>query len=106
MLNFWPESQVLPPGLTLCVKCKEHLILSLYVFPQVIDAIASAIASTEECNLLDVDPGPSTNRTVYTFVGTPEGVVEGALNAARVAAQLIDMRRHSGIKCYNWHTSG
>jgi len=62
----------------------------------VIEAIANAIASTDGCNLLDVDPGLSTNRTVYTFVGLPEAVVEGALNGARAAAQLIDMRRHHG----------
>lgn len=63
---------------------------------EVIEAIANAIASTEGCNLLDVDPGASTNRTVYTFVGTPEAIVEGALNGARVAYQAIDMRRHKG----------
>ncbi|KAL3832660.1 hypothetical protein ACJMK2_024283, partial [Sinanodonta woodiana] len=62
----------------------------------VIEAIANAIAGTDGCNLLDVDPGASTNRTVYTFVGSPETVVEGALNAARVAYQVIDMRRHHG----------
>ena len=62
-----------------------------------IEAIANAIGSTEGCNLLDVDAGLSTNRTVYTFVGSPEAVVEGALNGARVAAQLIDMTRHRGM---------
>lgn len=67
----------------------------LYIL-QVIEAIANAIASTEGCNLLDVDPGASTNRTVYTFVGTPEAIVEGALNGARVAYQAIDMTRHKG----------
>ena len=54
------------------------------------------MASTDGCNLLDVDPGLSTNRTVYTFVGCPEAVVEGALNGAKAAAQLIDMSRHRG----------
>ncbi|XP_030009045.1 formimidoyltransferase-cyclodeaminase [Sphaeramia orbicularis] len=63
---------------------------------QVIDAIASSISSTSGCSLLDVDPGASTNRTVYTFVGSPEAVVEGALNAARQAFGLIDMSKHSG----------
>ncbi|XP_002733116.2 formimidoyltransferase-cyclodeaminase-like [Saccoglossus kowalevskii] len=62
----------------------------------VIEAIANAIGSTEGVSLLDVDPGISTNRTVYTFVGTPDTVVEGALNGARVAYQLIDMTRHTG----------
>ncbi len=61
-----------------------------------IEAIAQAIRKTEGCRLLDVDPGVSTNRTVYTFVGDPDSVVEGALNAARIARERIDMRRHSG----------
>lgn len=61
-----------------------------------IEAIASAIASTEGVSLLDVDPGVSTNRTVYTFVGPPEAVIEGALCGARVAYQTIDMRMHLG----------
>ncbi|XP_067844337.1 formimidoyltransferase-cyclodeaminase [Heptranchias perlo] len=63
---------------------------------EVIDAIADAISQTEGCSLLDVDPGPSTNRTVYTFVGSPEAAVNGALNAAQVAFQLIDMATHTG----------
>lgn len=63
---------------------------------EVIDAIADAISATEGCSLLDVDPGSSTNRTVYTFVGPPEAVIEGALNAAHVAFKLIDMTKHSG----------
>jgi glutamate formiminotransferase/formiminotetrahydrofolate cyclodeaminase len=62
----------------------------------VIDAIAQAIRDTPGCTLLDVDPGASTNRTVYTFVGAPAAAVEGALAAARVARQRIDMRRHQG----------
>src|SRR3990172_2294885 len=56
----------------------------------------SRAGSTAGCTLLDVDPGRSTNRTVYTFVGSPEAVVEGALGAARVARERIDMRRHAG----------
>ncbi|CAJ1086860.1 formimidoyltransferase-cyclodeaminase-like [Xyrichtys novacula] len=63
---------------------------------QVIDAISSAISGTSGCSLLDVDPGASTNRTVYTFVGSPDAVVQGALNAARCAFSLIDMSKHSG----------
>lgn len=62
----------------------------------VINAIAEAIRNTPGCTLLDVDPGKSTNRTVYTFVGEPKAVVEGALNAAKVARKLIDMRKHKG----------
>lgn len=62
----------------------------------VIDALAEALRRTPGCTLLDVDPGASTNRTVFTFVGPPEAVVEGALAMARVARERIDMRRHSG----------
>ncbi|MGD8834045.1 MAG: glutamate formimidoyltransferase [Desulfobacteraceae bacterium] len=62
----------------------------------VIDAIARAIGKTRGCKLLDVDPGEATHRTVYTFVGDPAAVVEGALAAARVARDRIDMQRHSG----------
>jgi len=62
----------------------------------VIDAIGDAIGRTPGCTLLDVDPGRSTNRTVYTFVGPPDAVVEGALAAARVAHARIDMRAHQG----------
>ena len=63
---------------------------------QVIESIAKAIASVPGCSLLDVDPGASTNRTVYTFVGAPEDVVKGALSAAYAASQLIDMSQHKG----------
>ena len=63
---------------------------------ETIQAIAEAIQQTPGCTLLDVDPGASTNRTVYTFVGGPESVIEGALNAAKAARERIDMRRHSG----------
>jgi len=62
----------------------------------VIDAIADAIRRTPGCTLLDVDPGRSTNRTVYTFVGPPEPVAEAAFRAIRTAAERIDMRRHHG----------
>src|SRR5512133_853487 len=62
----------------------------------VIEAIAEAIRTTAGCTLLDVDPGASTNRTVYTFVGSPAAVVEGALAGARAARGRIDMRRQTG----------
>jgi len=62
----------------------------------VIDEVADAIRQAPGCTLLDVDPGASTNRTVYTFVGPPEAVVEGALAGARVARQRIDMRSQKG----------
>ncbi|MEX1300286.1 MAG: glutamate formimidoyltransferase [Desulfotignum sp.] len=63
---------------------------------ETIDAIAGAIQNTPGCTLLDVDPGRSTNRTVYTFVGEPDAVVAGALAGARVAREKIDMRTHKG----------
>lgn len=63
---------------------------------ETIEAIAEAIRGVKGCTLIDVDPGRSTNRTVYTFVGGPESIIEGALAAARVARQRIDMRQHSG----------
>jgi glutamate formiminotransferase / formiminotetrahydrofolate cyclodeaminase len=46
--------------------------------------------------LLDVDPGKDTNRTVVTFVGSPEKVVEAAFQAVKKASELIDMRKHKG----------
>ena len=64
---------------------------------EIIEAIAFAIKTTAGCSLLDVDPGASTNRTVYTFVGSPDDVVKGALAAAKVAHKLIDMTKHKGI---------
>ncbi|NCB39133.1 MAG: glutamate formimidoyltransferase [Erysipelotrichia bacterium] len=63
---------------------------------KVIDAISEAIRSVKGVTLLDVDPGKSTNRTVYTFVGDPESVIEGALAASRVAKEKIDMRTQKG----------
>ncbi|CAG0907520.1 unnamed protein product, partial [Darwinula stevensoni] len=63
---------------------------------QVIEAIADAVRGTDGATLLDVDPGPSTNRTVYTFVGSPGAVVQAALDAAKVAWSLIDMTQHKG----------
>ncbi|GMH74159.1 hypothetical protein TrST_g14340 [Triparma strigata] len=63
---------------------------------KIIDAIKDAISNTAGCTILDVDPGSSTNRTVYTFVGDKESVIEGAFNAAKVAKDLIDMSKHSG----------
>jgi len=62
----------------------------------VIDRITSAIAEVEGVKLLDVDPGEATNRTVVTFVGEPEAVVEAAFRGVKRAAELIDMRRHKG----------
>ncbi len=63
---------------------------------EVIEAIAAAIRDTQGCTLLDVDPGQSTHRTVYTFVGDETSVIEGALAAARVAKKRINMAVHNG----------
>ncbi|NLV93709.1 MAG: glutamate formimidoyltransferase [Candidatus Riflebacteria bacterium] len=63
---------------------------------EVISAIADSIKSVKGVTLLDVDPGKSTNRTVYTFVGDPESIIEGALSACRTARAKIDMRTQHG----------
>ncbi|MBP6184304.1 MAG: glutamate formimidoyltransferase [Saprospiraceae bacterium] len=62
----------------------------------IIGRITAAIEAVEGVRLLDVDPGKATNRTVVTFVGHPDAVVEAAFQAIRVAAELIDMRKHTG----------
>lgn len=71
---------------------------------EVIDQIVKAIADTkvntergeESVKVLDVDPGEATNRTVVTFVGSPEAVLEAAFQGEKKAAELIDMRTHHG----------
>lgn len=63
---------------------------------KVLDAIAQAIQGVDGVRLLDVDPGASTNRTVMTFVGTPESVLEAAYQGIAKAQTLIDMRQHQG----------
>jgi glutamate formiminotransferase/formiminotetrahydrofolate cyclodeaminase len=64
--------------------------------PAVIREITARIEEIEGVRLLDVDPGRATNRTVVTFAGEPEAVVEAAFRAAARGAELIDMRRHKG----------
>lgn len=64
--------------------------------PSIIDAITNAITAIEGAQLLDVDPGAATNRTVVTFVGPPEAVEAAAFDAIRTAAALIDMTKHHG----------
>jgi glutamate formiminotransferase / formiminotetrahydrofolate cyclodeaminase len=64
--------------------------------PEIIEAIADAVRRSPGVKLLDVDPGESTNRTVVTFVGEPDDVVEAAVRAAAVGYERIDMRGHSG----------
>lgn len=62
----------------------------------IIKQITDAITGVEGVKLLDVDPGKATNRTVVTFVGTPEAVTEAAFQGVRRASELIDMRHHHG----------
>ena len=80
---------------------KEQLIECVPNFSEgrdrgIIKQITDAIESVEGITLLDVDPGQATNRTVVTFVGPPEPVIEAAVRAGRKAAELIDMSRHHG----------
>lgn len=62
----------------------------------VIDAITAEIEKDGAVRLLDVDPGEATNRTVVTFVGEPEAVMDAAVRGVKKAAELIDMRKHHG----------
>jgi len=62
----------------------------------VIEAISRAISGVTGVRLLDVDAGADTNRTVYTFVGTPDAVSEAAFQGAVAASGLIDMSKHEG----------
>ncbi|RLF37294.1 MAG: glutamate formimidoyltransferase [Thermoplasmata archaeon] len=62
----------------------------------VINAIAAAIESVDGVKLLNVDPGADFNRTVYTFVGEPEPVLEAAFQSAKIGTALIDMTKHKG----------
>ncbi len=64
--------------------------------PSVIRQITDEIEAVEGVQLLNVDPGKATNRTVVTFVGEPAAVVEAAYKAIKKAAELIDMSRHTG----------
>lgn len=71
---------------------------------EIIDQIVAAVADTkvvtergeESVKVLDVEPGEATNRTVVTFVGSPEAVLEAAFQGEKKAAELIDMRHHHG----------
>lgn len=62
----------------------------------IIGKITDEIKSVEGVKLLDVDPGSATNRTVVTFVGEPEQVIEAAFKAIKKASELIDMSKHHG----------
>lgn len=64
--------------------------------PQIINAIVDSIEKSGGVKVLNVDPGEATNRTVVTFVGEPEAVVEAAFQGVKCASELIDMRHHHG----------
>lgn len=63
---------------------------------EIIRQITDEIEKVESVKLLDVAPGATTNRTVVTFVGTPDEVIEAAFRAVKKAQELIDMRHHKG----------
>ncbi|MBL7754421.1 MAG: glutamate formimidoyltransferase [Chitinophagaceae bacterium] len=63
---------------------------------EIIRQITATIEAVNGVSLLDVDPGKATNRTVVTFVGEPEPVIEAAFQAIKKASELIDMRQHRG----------
>src|SRR5881394_2607880 len=63
---------------------------------EVIRQITAAIEAIEGVSLLNVDPGASANRTVVTFAGTSDAAVEAAFRGIQKAAELIDMRKHTG----------
>jgi len=63
----------------------------------IIKHITDEIEAVKGTKLLDVSPGKTTNRTVVTFIGEPDPVVEAAFNAVKRAAQVIDMSKHKGV---------
>ena len=62
----------------------------------IIKQITDVIETVEGVKLLDVDPGKDTNRTVVTFVGSPEAVSEAAFRSVKIASEIIDMSKHHG----------
>ncbi len=63
---------------------------------KIIKQITDAIESVEGVKLIDIDPGKATNRTVVTFVGTPDEVIEAAYLGIKKAGEVIDMSKHKG----------
>ena len=64
--------------------------------PDVIKQVTDVIETVDGVKLLDVDPGNATNRTVITFVGEPQPVIDAAFLVIQKAAEVIDMSKHSG----------
>src|SRR6267142_3325211 len=64
--------------------------------PEIIKQITSEIEAVPGVRLLNVDPGKATNRTVVTFVGQPQAVIDAAFLAIKKAGELIDMSKHTG----------
>lgn len=62
----------------------------------IVNQITDEIKKIDGVKLLDVDPGPDMNRTVVTFIGSPEGVKEAAFQSIKKANELIDMTKHTG----------
>src|SRR5262245_835377 len=62
----------------------------------IIKSITDEVENEDGLKLLNVDPGNATNRTVVTFVGEPEPVIEAAFRAIKKASELIDMSKHKG----------
>jgi len=65
--------------------------------PEIVEAIVNATAQTEGVKVLDFSMDTDHNRSVLTFIGSPEATLRGAIAACDRAAELIDMRRHSGV---------
>ncbi len=63
---------------------------------KVIQKLANEIKSIKGVSLLNVDPGRATNRSVFTFVGEPQKVIDAAFLAIKLASEIIDMRNHKG----------
>ena len=70
-----------------------------------IEKLTDVIEAVDGVSLLDVDPGKATNRTVVTFAGAPEPVMEAAVACVTLAAELIDMSKHSGQSMFSIHIS-
>ena len=87
-------TSVAEPDMSLLVECVPNF--SEGRDSAVIRGITTEIEAVRDVTLLDVDPGEDTNRTVITFVGPPEAVVEAAFRAGKRAAETIDMTKRHG----------